>query len=312
MISASACGKIILLGEHAVVYGRPALAVPLPQVRATAEVEILEQAEEGTVRLEAPDVDLSTWLHALQPDHPLAKIVLLVRQELEIEDHPAVELRVRSSIPVASGLGSGTAVSVAIVRALSKHWGKPLNTEQQSALAYEVEKLHHGTPSGIDNTVVAYEQPVHFIRGEAPEPLSIGTSITLVVGDTGQPSNTSVAVGNVRKAWEADSVRYESLFDRIGEIVDRGRAGIEKGDLPTLGSLMNRNQVLLQEMGVSSSELEILIEAARSSGALGAKLSGAGMGGNMIALVDAAEAGSIEKALQAAGATWTLTAEVRP
>ncbi len=312
MTAASACGKIILLGEHAVVYGRPALAVPLPQVRATAEVETLEQGEAGAVRIEAPDVGLSTWLHTLKPDHPLAKIVHMVRQALKIEDHPALELRVRSSIPVASGLGSGTAVSVAIVRALSKHWGVPLNTEQQSALAYEVEKLHHGTPSGIDNTVVAYEQPVHFIRGEAPKPFSIGTSTTLVVGDTGQRSNTSVAVGNVRKAWQADTARYEALFDRIGEVVDRGRAAIKAGDLAALGSLMDQNQALLQEMGVSSSELEMLIKAARSSGALGAKLSGAGMGGNMIALVDAAEAGSIEKALQAAGAKWTLTAEVGP
>ena len=207
MTTASACGKIILLGEHAVVYRRPALAAPLPQLRATAEVERLEDGEAGAVHIEAPDVDLSSWLHALEPNHPLAKIVDLVRHELGIEDHPPLALGLRSSIPVASGLGSGTAVSVAILRALSEHWGKPLSKDRQSALAFEVEKLHHGTPSGIDNTVVAYEQPVYFMRGEAPEPFPIGAPFTLVVGDSGQRSSTSVAVGMLRVAWQADQDR---------------------------------------------------------------------------------------------------------
>jgi mevalonate kinase len=311
MTLASACGKIILLGEHAVVYGRPALAVPLPQLRAEAEVITLAEGEAGAVRLEAPDVYLSSWLHTLKSDHPLAKIVQLVRQELAIEDHPAVELRLRSSIPVASGLGSGTAVSVAITRALSKHWGKLLPVERQSALAYEVEKLHHGTPSGIDNTVVAHEQPVYFMRGEDPQPFPIASPLTLVLGDSGQRSPTSVAVGLVRAGWLADANRYEGLFNRIAAVVDQGKKAIEQGDLAELGSMMDKNQTLLRNLGVSSAELEALIEAARRTGALGAKLSGAGMGGNMIALVEGKQAEATEEALCAAGAPWTMTAEVR-
>jgi mevalonate kinase len=310
MTSSSACGKIILLGEHAVVYGRPALAVPLPQLRASVEVSPISGSDVGSIRVEAPDIDLSTWLEALKPDHPLARIILLTMQALGIDDHPALEIRVNSNIPIASGLGSGTAVSVAIVRALSTHFGNPLPAEQQSALTYEVEKLHHGTPSGIDNTVVAYEQPVFFRRGHETEPFNIASILTLVIGDSGHRSNTSISVGKVRNAWQADVDRYEVMFDRVGEIVEDGRRAIEAGELAELGALMDRNQALLHEIGVSSHELDSLIEAARNASALGAKLSGGGMGGNMIALVEADRVGEVEHALRAAGATWTMVVEV--
>ncbi len=310
MTIASACGKIILLGEHAVVYGRPALAVPLPELRATAAASDLAEGEPGSVRIEAPDIELATWLHEMPADQPLAAIVQLARQALAIEEHPPLALRVQSNLPVASGLGSGTAVSVAVLRALSAHWGTPLPPERQSALAFEVEKLHHGTPSGIDNTVVAYEQPVYFVRGEAPQPFPIGAPFTLVLGDTGLRSNTSVAVGMVRQAWQAEKARYEALFDRVAGTVAEGRKAIEDGDWTTLGKAMDENQQLLQQIGVSSGELETLIEASRTAGALGAKLSGAGMGGNMIALVEAEAAAGVEQALQTAGASWTMTVEV--
>jgi mevalonate kinase len=310
MTNASACGKIILLGEHAVVYGRPALAVPLPDLRANADVTDLGEGEPGSVRIEAPDIELAAWLHDLPADQPLAVIVQLVQQALAIEDHPPLALRVQSNLPVASGLGSGTAVSVAILRALSTHWGKPLSPEEQSALAFEVEKLHHGTPSGIDNSVVAYEQPVYFVRNDAPQPFPIGAPFTLVLGDTGLRSNTSVAVGLVRQAWLAEKERFEALFDRVAGTVMQGRKAIEQGDRATLGKARDENQQLLQEIGVSSKELETLIEAAHEAGALGSKLSGAGMGGNMIALVEADAAAGVEQALQNAGATWTMTVEV--
>ncbi|HEY70501.1 MAG TPA: mevalonate kinase [Anaerolineae bacterium] len=310
MTIASACGKIILLGEHAVVYGRPALAAPLPDLRATAAASDLAEGEPGSVCIEAPDIELAAWLHELSPDQPLAVIVRLTRQALAIEKHPPLALRVQSSIPVASGLGSGTAVSVAVLRALSAHWGHPLAPERQSALAFEVEKLHHGTPSGIDNTVVAYEQPVYFVRGDATQPFPIGAPFTLVLGDTGLRSNTSMAVGMVLQAWQAEKERFEALFDRVAGTVALGRKAIEQGDWATLGEAMDKNQQLLQEIGVSSDELETLIETAKQAGALGAKLSGAGMGGNMIALVETEAAADIEQALQNAGAAWTMTVEV--
>lgn len=310
MTSASAPGKIILFGEHAVVYGRPAIAVPIPQLMATVETTSLSVRKLGTIHVEAPDIGLDSWLHEMSPDHPLAYIINLTLNELEIHDPPAMGIKISSSIPIASGLGSGTAVSVAILRSLSDHLDQRLPLKRQSELAYEVEKIHHGTPSGIDNTVVTYAKPVYYERGHDPEIIPLGAPFTLIVADTGVQSPTAVAVAQVRKSWQENRKAYESLFDDIGSLVLQARDCIERGHVNELGPLMDQNQVLLEAMGVHSPQLQSLIEAARKAGAYGAKLSGAGLGGNMITLVDPGNARSIENALKNAGAVRTLTTEV--
>ncbi len=310
MTSASAPGKIILFGEHAVVYGRPAIAVPIPQLMATVETTSLSGRKLGTIHVEAPDIGLDSWLHEMSPDHPLAYIINLTLNELGIHDPPAMGIKISSSIPIASGLGSGTAVSVAILRSLSDHLDQRLPLKRQSELAYEVEKIHHGTPSGIDNTVVTYAKPVYYERGHDPEIIPLGAPFTLIVADTGVQSPTAVAVAQVRKSWQENRKAYESLFDEIGSLVLQARDCIERGHVNELGPLMDQNQVLLEAMGVHSPQLQSLIEAARKAGAYGAKLSGAGLGGNMIALVDPGNAKSIENALKNAGAVRTLTTEV--
>jgi mevalonate kinase len=219
-------------------------------------------------------------------------------------------MQLRSTIPISAGLGSGAAVSVAITRALSEHLGRPLTLERQSALAFEVEKIHHGTPSGIDNTVVTFDRPVYFILGQGPETFHISGPMSFIIGDTGQASPTAMAVGSVRRDWQKRRAYFEAKFDAIGHITDRARAAIEKKQLHELGHLMDQNQVLLEEIGVSSSELHHLIQAARTAGALGAKLSGAGMGGNMIALVEPDTASAVENALREAGAAHYLRTEI--
>jgi mevalonate kinase len=312
MTSASACGKIILLGEHAVVYGRPAVAVPLPQIRATAQVAPLAGEPDGRVRIQAPDLAFECWLHEADPDHPLARIVTLTLQAIPAKKFPALKLHLSSKIPIAAGLGSGAAISVAIVRALSQHLGHPLPAQAQSDLAFEVEKIHHGTPSGIDNTVVAFEQPVYYQTASGAQPFSIGKPLTLVIGNTGRASPTSVAVGRVREAWQADPRRYEALFDDIGQLANKARQAIEEGEIQALGPLMNQNQRLLERLGVSAPALDTLIQAAQDAGAKGAKLSGAGLGGSMIALVEPADADQLEVALRRAGAAEVLKAEVGP
>lgn len=312
MTIAHAPGKIILFGEHAVVYGRPAIAVPLAQVQATAEVTDIEPAPGARIQIEAPDVAVTCWLHECPENDPLAKIVRLTLEELAVVDPPALKIVVRSDIPIASGLGSGAAVSVAIVRALSEHLNQPLGLDRQSALAFEVEKLHHGTPSGIDNTVVTHNQPVFFVRGSPPQPFRIGQPFTLAIGVSDLPSPTSAAVSMVRAGWLKDAERYESLFDSIGSVAVRARTAIELGRPDDLGPLMNENQMLLEELGVSSAILRELIEAARAAGAPGAKLSGAGLGGNVIALVDNSNIETVLDAFRSAGASSTLVTEVRP
>jgi mevalonate kinase len=304
MTFATAPGKIILFGEHAVVYGRPALAVPVFQVYARATVE---EGEEKGIWIEAPQIELAATLEALGHDHPLAMAVELVFRSLgQSPQGQKLRLRVDSTIPVASGLGSGAAVSVALIRALSAHLGQPLPDEQVNALAYEIEKIHHGTPSGIDNTVVTYGRAVYFVRGQAPQPFSIRGHFTLIIGDTGIPAPTRQAVADVRRLWQADPKRYNALFDAIGEIVQEARQALEAGDGARLGELMNANHALLQELTVSSAELDALVEAARGAGAWGAKLSGGGRGGNMIALAAPQRAQEVAQALRLKGASSVI------
>ena len=311
MTTAHAPGKIILFGEHAVVYSRPAIAVPLLQLQATGEVTDLNDSPRGKVWLQASAVDLSCWLHECPKTNPLAKVVRLTLDEVRAVNPPALSIRVTSQIPIASGLGSGAAVSVAVIRALSEHLGSPLTLERQSSLAFEVEKLHHGTPSGVDNTVITFSQPVYFVRGTPPESFKIGRRFELAIGVSDMPAPTAVAVSTVRQGWLTDPERYDDLFDAIGHISEQARHVIQSGQPEALGPLMDENQDLLEELGVSSSALRELILAARAAGALGAKLSGAGLGGNVIALVTPETRERVLRAYESAGAIMTMHTEVR-
>ncbi|MFQ5615374.1 MAG: mevalonate kinase [Anaerolineales bacterium] len=163
--TASAPGKIILFGEHAVVYGQPAIAVPVTQVQATATVEPIPGEMLGTGHIIAPQINLDAVMGELPPDNPLVTAIRNLQTALGAGEHLAFRLRIHSTIPVAAGLGSGAAVSAAVIRAFSAFLGRVLPDEDVSVLAYQVEKIHHGTPSGIDNTVVVYARPVYFIRG---------------------------------------------------------------------------------------------------------------------------------------------------
>ena len=333
-MNASAPGKIILFGEHAVVYGRPALAVPVVQVHA--EVEILDSGSTG-IWIHAPGIHLHSELNALPSDHPVASVIhnflFLSRQSPSPAGRsrstpqgrargegkfPNLNIHITSTIPVASGLGSGAAVTVALVRALSSHLDYPMSDENINAFAYDIEKIHHGTPSGIDNTVVTYAKPVYFVKGQPIETFNVGTPFTIVIGDTGISAPTRESVADVRKLWEADKAKWEGVFDEVGKIADEARMRIETGEPALskvegwrlLGGLMDQNHALLQEMTVSSPELDLLVGAARKAGAAGAKLSGGGRGGNMIALVERENADEVSSALISAGAKNTIITKI--
>lgn len=326
-VEATAPGKVILFGEHAVVYGRPAIAVPVADVQAKAT---LRPAPAGSsFSIIATDLDRHYLLAAAPPDDPLATIVRLTLQHLGQAGPPEAVLQITSTIPPGRGLGSGAAVSTAIVRALREFLGRPLSPAEVSALVYEVEKIYHGAPSGIDNTVIAFEQPVYFVKSRTirqtgemqpasapPQPiihrLRVGQPLMLVIGDTGVIAPTHQVVGDLRRRWLADPDQYEGYFDEIEVIVDQARVVIETGSpgISALGKLMNENQELLETIGVSSPALERLIEAARAAGAAGAKLSGAGWGGNMIALASAQTASAVAQALAEGGATGVIVTAV--
>lgn len=313
LASASAPGKVILFGEHAVVYGQPAIAVPLSSVQATATAE--QGAPGSGLIIDAPQVEVSVsvtngrvgggYYNALV--YPAQITLEALRQPI-----PDLRLILHSTIPIASGLGSGAAIATAIIRALSLALGCALAPDELNGLVYNVEMRHHGTPSGIDNTVIVYEQPVYFVRGEPIETFRIAAPLTLLVADSGQPSPTKHAVEDVRALYDSAPDRTGAIFNEIGTIVRDARAAIESGALETLGDLMSANHALLRQLTVSSAALDLLVAAAKGAGALGAKLSGGGRGGNMIALVAADRAAAVTDALRAAGAVTVLATTLQP
>lgn len=314
MIKASAPGKLILCGEHAVVYHRPAIALPIADVRAY--VHATAGPGGSGLRFDAPDLGRS-WTLDEAPDDPISQVATATLGHIGIATLD-LTIAIRSDIPIASGMGSGAAIATAIVRTLAEVAGRELPAATVSALVYQSEKRYHGTPSGIDNTVVAYEQPIWFQRrgtSEQPEPpliepIRIATPFTLLIGDTGVRSATRMPVGEVRRRWQADPAGYDAHFDQIGGLVVAARTALELGDYAALGLLLNQNHTVLRAIGVSSPELDQLVQAALDAGALGAKLSGAGWGGVMIALVENAGSTCVREALIRAGAVRVLASHV--
>ncbi len=307
-ITHSAPGKIILCGEHSVVYGRPAIAVPVSDLRAYAEVR---PGSPGTgLILRSQDLRQEIALKNAPQEHTLGKASRLVLQHLNTPEPDAI-LTIRSELPIASGMGSGAAVAAASIRALSNYLGHELPADVVNALTYEVEKIHHGNPSGIDNTVIAWEKPVYFIREHLPQVFNIGAPFHILIANSGVASSTKEAVTEVRRRLSLAPDYYNTVFNCIGNMANAARAAVESGDVATLGTLLNENHQLLRTMGVSLPELDRLIEAARNNGARGAKLTGSGQGGNIIALVDAEQLEIVEDALWAAGAAHVWHTVVR-
>jgi mevalonate kinase len=316
-VSASAPGKVILFGEHAVVYGQPALAAPVTAVQATAAVlpspdgrGRQPKVARGEVWIEARTLNRRYSLAEAPPDDSIAAAIRLTFRHFRL--HPSsFILSITSTIPLASGLGSGAAACTAVVRAIAQYLQLPITNNDVSSIVFETEKLLHGTPSGIDNTVIAFEQPVFFIKGQPPQPFRAAQPFHFLIADTGLPSPTKIAVGDVRAAWGRAPERFEALFAAIGDIAREARElmetlrvteGLPK-TLRVLGELMTRNHALLRELTVSCAELDALVETAIAAGAFGAKLSGGGRGGNMIALVTPDTEAVVREALRRAGAT---------
>ncbi len=307
MTTFSAPAKIILYGEHAVVYGQPALAAPVESLRAFAEVH--PQRSGSGLRLLAVDTghDLPVDL-AAEVDDALVEMAQRTLRFLGAAP-PSAVVEVYSKIPLASGLGSGAAVSAALGRALAWACGVELAPIDLNALVYEVERRHHGTPSGIDNTVIVYDQPILFRSREDFTPLALGAPLTILIGDTGIRAPTRESVGDVRRLLERDRDMTLSTIEAIGAVVEQACVALSNGDLEMAGILMQKNHALLRQLTVSSPELDRLVDTALEAGALGAKLSGGGRGGNMIALVTPRMWETVADRLRGAGAVhvWKTT-----
>jgi len=311
--SGSACAKAILLGEHAVVYGEPAIAVPLPELRATAisgpglagrGVEVIAH-DLGDARYgrESGDERGRGLLRAA-----LRTAAALLGEGIE----PDMVIELSSLIPVARGLGSSAAVAAAIVRATVASMGTTLAPDRVSPLVFECETLFHGTPSGVDNTVVSFERAVWFQRGAPHEFLTIGAPLCLLLADTGAPSRTSDTVGRVRDARQHEPKRVNAALGEIGALVCQARDFLAVGNLAAVGRTMNANHELLRTLGVSTPTLDALVLAAQRAGAWGAKLCGGGGGGCMVALVPDQAVAAVRRALKLAGAAALYEATVEP
>lgn len=304
-MTTSAPGKIILLGEHAVVYGKPAIAIPVASV--STSVTISDHL--GGLFVRSTALALDSELNDLPPKHPIRAMFEVIFTQLEIQPKQLL-VEVSSSIPVASGLGSGAALSAAAIQAFAEKFNIKLSLEQVNAICFETEKIFHGNPSGVDNTVITYNRPVYYHPGKTVQPLQISGEFHFIIANTGIQASTKDVVADVRYLTETDPGAMNTI-DRIGELVDRGRIAIQKGDNTALGKLMDEAHLELKDLQVSCPELDALVRTAKELNALGAKLSGAGRGGNMIVLSKAEDVKTISAGLLNAGAKNIISMSLR-
>jgi mevalonate kinase len=258
----------------------------------------------------AHDLNRRVRLATAPENDAMTRVARATLAHLGLPSDPDWQIELRSQIPIASGLGSGAALNAALVRAIYAQAGQTADAGQVSSLVYLGEQLYHGTPSGIDNTVVAYGQPVWFIKGTPPSVFTPAKAFTLAIADSGVASPTVETVGAVRRRHEAEPQHYDRIFDAISALVWEARGAIERGENEALGPIFDRNHELLQAIGVSTPQLDRMVAAARSAGALGAKLSGGGGGGNIIALIEKSSAEQVAEALEAAGAVRVVITTV--
>jgi hydroxymethylglutaryl-CoA reductase len=292
---ATAAGKVILLGEHAVVYGRHALAVPIPDAVRAAVVQS-ENASTLTVR----DWGLRS---VVKPDsrEGIDAAINLILEDLGIADS-SFAISISSSLPRGMGLGSSAAIAVAIIRAIAKCMDIEVGEARVNEIAFACEKLAHGTPSGVDNTLSCYGTPMLFQNTGAlkAENLALDEVPPLVVAFSRSAGPTQEQVAGVRTRFDRDPARYNTIFDQIDDIAKAGAIALTAKQYGELGSLMNICHGLLNAIEVSTPDLENMVSIARQSGAVGAKLTGAGGGGSIVALCPHSE-DVVRSALHQAG-----------
>ncbi|HIH96570.1 MAG TPA: mevalonate kinase [Thermoplasmata archaeon] len=293
----SGYGKVILFNEHFVVHGIPAIAAG---VGLSTDASVRRWAGE---ELRVIDQRKGTEGYSESKKEQQKEAIERILKEMGIDpkENP-LEIRVGGSLPTYSGIGASAANCVAIARAVSDQFGLECSDERINEIAYEAEKAYAGTPSGIDNTVATYGGLIWFKRGEKPviEKLSVKRPFEIVMGNTGKVADTKAVVEGVRERKERFPEGYNPIFRASKELVGEARKALEDCDLNEVGKLMNDNHKLLQRIEVSSKELDYLVELARKNGALGAKLTGGGVGGCMVALTPGKDlqervAGAIER-----------------
>ncbi len=303
---ATAPGKTILLGEHFVVYGKPAIAAAIDRrAKVTAKefpgTAIHIKSDLGMSGIfEGDTFKTSGYLEnvrkTLEPARISAQSVL---NHMKLSR--GIALRIESEIPVAVGLGSSSAISVATVAAVGQLFEADLSSEEIFALSLDAERFVHGNPSGIDQRLSTFGGILLYQKGKQTSEIRCPIDLPLVIGNTGGNRSTGVLIENVRCLREQHPTVIDQLTQAVGGLVDEGVAALSAGNLKAFGELMYVNHGLLVSIGVSTEALDRLVYAARSAGALGAKLTGAGGGGCVVTLCEFGTQSRVAEMLREAG-----------
>ncbi|MCL1978082.1 MAG: mevalonate kinase [Candidatus Bathyarchaeota archaeon] len=283
----SGYGKVILFGEHFVVHGVPGIVSAID----SSTDAIVTKAKNGLIIK-----DERKTAKGYSEEKRLQQIESIERmlKAMELDPKTPLDIWIGGSLPGFSGLGASAASSVAIARAINEEFNLSLSNERINQIAYEAEIAYAGNPSGIDNTAATYGGLMLFKKNPAGgqdhiERLKIQEPIEIVIGSTGKVANTKAMVEGVAERKKANPTKYDPLFNQAEALAAAGCKALEAGNLKEVGELMNENHKILQEIGVSSIELDHLVDIARKQGAIGAKLTGGGGGGCMVALTPSKE-----------------------
>lgn len=275
-------GKVILLGEHGVVHGRPALAIAVER-----GAEAHARRSEG----DATTLHIAPWDVTVDDGPTDDPAVALLQRALRLAtglyaDEQRAHLEVTMRLPAGAGMGSSAALGVAVLRALDEVRDLTRDDAEIYERSLAWERIFHGNPSGVDNAMATWGGVALFRRGRPLERVLPATPIRIVAAFSGASSSTAEAVASVARQLAGDPARVGRLFDDMEALVLAGRRALEAGALSELGRLMTANHALLQALSLSTPALDDMIAAAMAAGALGAKVTGAGGGGCMIALTD--------------------------
>jgi mevalonate kinase len=281
-------GKVILFGEHFVVHGLPGI---VSAIDLTANAEVKKIGEGITIKDERKGAKGYTEKKRTQQKESIERMLKIMGIDLE---KASLEIWLGGNLPSFSGIGASAASSVAIARAIAEELEMNLLDERINEIAYEAEKAYAGTPSGIDNTAATYGGLIWFKKNlsEGPntiERLSISAPVEIVIGNTGVVADTKKMVASVAERKKQNPEKYDPLFNQAESLAFQARKALEDFDLRKVGRLMNENHGLLQEIEVSCKELDYLVNLALEHGAFGAKLTGGGGGGCMVALTPGKE-----------------------